>query len=26
MRANVNPPSMANRTNIIHWRDRRLTQ
>jgi hypothetical protein len=24
MRANVNPPSIANRTNIIHWRDRRL--
>jgi Tfp pilus tip-associated adhesin PilY1 len=24
MRANVNPPSIANRTNLIHWRDRRF--
>ena len=24
MRANVNPPSIANRTNLIHWRDRRI--
>jgi len=26
MRANVNPPSIANRTNLIHWRDRRIQQ
>jgi len=26
MRANVNPPSIANRTNLIHWRDRRIHQ
>jgi len=24
MRANVNPPAIANRTNLIHWRDRRI--
>jgi Tfp pilus tip-associated adhesin PilY1 len=24
LRANVNPPSIANQTNLIHWRDRRL--
>ena len=24
MRANVNPPSIANRTNLIHWRDARF--
>jgi type IV pilus assembly protein PilY1 len=24
MRANVNPPSISNRTNLIHWRDRRI--
>jgi hypothetical protein len=23
-RANVNPPAISNRTNLIHWRDRRL--
>jgi len=24
MRAKVNPPAIANRTNLIHWRDRRI--
>jgi Tfp pilus tip-associated adhesin PilY1 len=24
LRANVNPPSIANQTNLIHWRDRRF--
>jgi hypothetical protein len=23
-KANVSPPSIANRTNILHWRDRRI--
>jgi hypothetical protein len=24
MRANVNPPSIANRTNLLNWRDGRF--